>query len=47
MIRDKLIREMQPETDSLRFYFMGSHWERRVEHVGAKPALDLKGPLVF
>ena len=47
VIRDKLIREMQPETDSLRFYFMGSHWERRVEHVGAKPALDLKGPLVF
>lgn len=47
MIRNKLVSEMRLETDSLRFYFMGSNWERRVEHVGAKPALDLKGPLVF
>ncbi|RZU38229.1 CRISPR-associated Cas2 family protein [Fluviicoccus keumensis] len=47
MIRNKLVGEMRLETDSLRFYFMGSNWERRVEHVGAKPALDLKGPLIF
>lgn len=46
-IRDKLIAEIQPVTDSLRFYFLGSNWERKVEHVGAKPAVDLKGPLIF
>lgn len=34
------------DVDSLRFYFLGSSWERRIEHVGAKPAVDLGGPLV-
>jgi CRISPR-associated protein Cas2 len=47
MVRAKLIDEIEPEKDSLRFYFLGSNWRRRVEHVGAKPALDQEGPLVF
>lgn len=34
------------ETDSLRYYYLGSNWQRRVEHVGAKPATDLNGPLI-
>lgn len=34
------------DVDSLRYYYMGASWERRVEHVGAKPATDLKGPLI-
>jgi len=34
------------EVDSLRYYFLGANWERKVEHVGAKPAKDLKGPLI-
>lgn len=43
----KLLGIFQPEEDSLRFYYLGSNWERRVEHVGAKPAVDLKGPLIY
>lgn len=46
-VRAKLIDEIEKDKDSLRFYFLGSHWRRRVEHVGAKPALDQEGPLVF
>ncbi len=46
-LRAKLIEEMDPEQDSLRFYFLGSNWRRRVEHVGAKQSLDQEGPLVF
>lgn len=34
------------EVDSLRYYHLGANWERKVEHVGAKPAKDLKGPLI-
>jgi len=30
------------DEDSLRFYFLGSNWQRRIEHFGAKPSLDLK-----
>lgn len=46
MFRQKLMDEYDPEHDSLRFYFLGANWERRVEHHGAKPALDLEGPLI-
>lgn len=34
-------------TDSLRFYYLGKNWQTKVEHVGAKPVLDLNAPLVF
>lgn len=47
MLREKLVKEMDEKVDSLRFYFLGSNWERRIEHVGAKPALNLNGPLIF
>lgn len=45
-LRARLETEIKPELDSLRFYFLGSNWQRRVEHVGAKPTLDLNGPLI-
>ena len=34
---------IDPAQDSLRFYQLGSNWQHRVEHVGAKPSLDLFG----
>ncbi len=46
-LRQRLYDLIDPNVDSLRFYQLGSKWEGRVEHIGAKPALDLKGPLVF
>ncbi len=46
-VRARLIDEIEQEKDSLRFYFLGSNWKRRVEHVGARPSLDQEGPLVF
>ena len=46
-LRAKLMDEMDPARDSLRFYYLGSNWRRRVEHVGAKPSIDQEGPLVF
>jgi CRISPR-associated protein Cas2 len=45
-LRARLLKEIDAERDSLRFYFLGSNGRRRVEHVGAKPALDLAGPLL-
>lgn len=45
--RFRLIEEIEEETDSLRFYFLGSNWKKRVEHVGAKPAYDPQGPLII
>lgn len=45
-LRARLMAEIDPEKDSLRFYFLGASGRRRVEHVGAKPALNLDGPLI-
>jgi CRISPR-associated protein Cas2 len=45
-LRDKLSKEIDPEQDSLRFYFLGANWKHRVEHVGAKPSYDPEGPLI-
>ena len=47
LLRARLVAEIDPATDSLRFYHLGADGRRRVEHVGAKPAIDLEGPLVF
>ena len=32
--------------DSLRYYHLGAEGRRRIEHVGAKPAIDLDGTLI-
>ena len=45
--KDRLIGEIDLERDSLRFYFLGSNWENRIEHVGAKQSLDQEGPLII
>lgn len=45
-LRHRLEKEIDPEIDSLRFYLLGANWKRRIEHVGAKPVLDLEGPLI-
>jgi len=46
-LRAGLERLIDPEHDSLRYYYLGADWHRRVEHVGAKAAVDLNGPLVI
>jgi len=45
-LRNKLIKEINPAEDSLRFYFLGSNWKHRVEHIGAKKSIDQEGPLI-
>jgi CRISPR-associated protein Cas2 len=45
-LRGRLVDEFNPDEDSLRFYFLGSNWKRRVEHLGAKPSVDPEGPLI-
>jgi CRISPR-associated protein Cas2 len=47
MFRNRLLQESDPASDSLRFYFLGAEWKRRVEHVGAHPSYDPEGPLIL
>ena len=46
LLRARLLSEMDETRDSLRFYFLGAGGRRRVEHIGAKPALDFDAPLI-
>ena len=45
-LKRRLIDTVDPEKDSLRFYYMGKNWQKRVEHFGAKPGYDPQGPLL-
>ena len=46
-LRARLIDEIDPKCDSLRFYRLGAKGKARIEHIGAKSTLDLDGPLIF
>ena len=46
-LKTRLENEIDPARDSLRYYFLGSNWKRRVEHMGAKPTYDPEGPLII
>jgi CRISPR-associated protein Cas2 len=37
---------MNKEKDSIRYYYLGDEWRKRVEHVGAKASLDMEGTLI-
>jgi CRISPR-associated protein Cas2 len=45
-LKSELEEEIDLKTDSLRYYFLGNNWKRRVEHVGAKEGYDPQGPLI-
>ena len=46
-LRNQLLEIMNSDKDSLRFYFLGRNWKRRVEHVGAKSTYDPEGPIIL
>ncbi len=45
--RERLKAIINPETDSLRFYLLGSNWHSRVEHVGAQDVPSPDAPLIL
>lgn len=45
-VQARLEKIIDLEKDSIRYYYLGDEWKRRVEHVGAKPSLDIEGTLI-
>lgn len=45
-LQRRLLDLIDPAEDSLRYYYLGSNWHRRVEHHGAKPTFDPDGLLL-
>lgn len=46
-VKDRLQKIIDPEKDSLRFYYLGDHYRSKVEHFGAKPSFDVTEPLIL
>lgn len=46
-LKNRLLDIMAPADDSLRCYFLGANWRRRIEHYGANPSRDPDAPLVL
>ncbi len=46
-LQAKLCKIMDPERDSLRFYYLGNRYENKVEHFGIKPSYEPEGTLMI
>lgn len=46
-LKDRLEKLIDKEVDSLRFYYLGNNWKRRVEHIGAKETYDPEGVITI
>lgn len=47
MVRAKLVELIDPEKDSLRFYFLGEKYKTKIEHVGSKKTYEPEGVLML
>jgi CRISPR-associated protein Cas2 len=46
-LKTTLEKIIDDKTDSLRYYYLGANYKRRVEHIGAKPSYDVDEPLII
>lgn len=44
-LKSRLLHTYLPAEDSLRFYYLGANWKRRVEHFGAKAVPSSDEPI--
>jgi CRISPR-associated protein Cas2 len=47
LLKHKLLKKIDDERDSLRFYVLGNNYKSKVEHYGAKPSFDVTEPLII
>lgn len=47
MLQLKLCEIIDPEKDSLRFYYLGNRYENKIEHFGCKNAYEPEGVLMI
>lgn len=46
-IEERLLKIINPELDSLRFYNLGNGYKTKIKHVGAKLSFDVSEPLII
>ncbi|WP_233151957.1 CRISPR-associated endonuclease Cas2 [Bacillus mycoides] len=46
-LKMELLKIIDEDEDSLRFYQLGNNYKNKVEHIGVKESIDLESPLIF
>jgi len=46
-LRHRLESIIDKDKDSLRFYFLGTNWKKRVDHVGAKDTYNPEDTIII
>ena len=46
-LQHKLLSLMDPEKDSLRFYYLGNRYQTKIEHFGIKESYEPEGVLMI
>ena len=46
-LKSKLIKLIDEDHDSLRFYYLGNNWERKIEHIGCKQTYNPEGVIIL
>lgn len=46
-LKNNLIKIIDPECDSLRFYYLGNNWQKNIEHIGAKETYNPEGVIII
>lgn len=47
VLRNKLSAIIKEESDSIRFYFLGNNWSRRIEMLGKITSFDVASELII
>lgn len=46
LLQAKLLKIMDEDRDSLRFYHLGNHYQNKIEHFGIRPGYEAEGLLL-
>lgn len=46
-VKDALLKLIDEEADSMRFYYLGKNWHNKVEHYGVKETYDSEGVIII
>lgn len=46
LLKERLVNLIDRRTDSLRFYYLGDKWEKKIEHIGFNPGYNSEGVLI-
>lgn len=47
ILKEKIMSIIDDEKDSIRFYFLGKNWDKRIEYIGKKTSYDVTSELII